>query len=365
MPYINNERTPRVNATDIEILERVMEAFELETGRRLHVQKLGTRIGDQEIDAVVQFGGVEYNVQIKRWVQQANLGALIHQVQQLPGNKLLIADYVNKNLAKRLKEAGVQFLDTAGNAYVNQEDLYLNIRGNDPLVTLTVKDRQHLTTTVPIGKNRDIRPEQHRVTGRAFTPTGLQVVYEITRDPELIDRPYREIAERADVALGTVGWVINDLKGRGIVVNRRGHKHIANMKTLIQAWAEAYPLKLRLKCFVGGFIADDPLWWKEFNIKNYGGQWGGETAAAILTGYLKPQVTTLYVRADYTQAEIAKIIQAARLRRANRETDANVEILHPFWPQNEPDITVHPLVVYADLIATGGAQKPGNRNNDL
>ena len=49
-------------------------------------------------------------------------------------------------------------------------------------------------------------------------------------------------------------------------------------------------------------------------------------------------------------------VQLGQLRKANRPEDANVEILKPFWKVDEPGENVHPIVVYADLIATGNTR---------
>lgn len=43
------------------------------------------------------------------------------QLRRMPSPALLVADYVNPNMAVRLRDAGVQFIDAAGNAYLNQK----------------------------------------------------------------------------------------------------------------------------------------------------------------------------------------------------------------------------------------------------
>lgn len=334
-----------MNETEKEIVQRAAEAINAETGQQLRIVRGGART----IDAVVELNGIEYNAEVKKWVQQANFGALVYQVQNLPGRPLLIADYVNRKLAQRLKDAGIQFVDTAGNAYIKQEGLFINIRGNDPLTILTVKQRRNPPITMPLGVDEAIRPTQQKGTGRAFTPTGLKVVYELILQPNLISRPYREIAEKAGVALGTIGWVLNDLKAQGIVVDRGKDKHLRTLGTLIDAWAEAYPLRLRTKQMVGRFEVEDLLWFKTLDLTDLGAQWGGEIAGAQMTDYLKPAYATIYIRGD-----VAKFVQATRLtRRARTDQGANVELLRPFWLQDGPGDMVHPLVVYADLIATG------------
>lgn len=331
------------------VLDKALEAVQQETGKGLKILKKNLIQGDGKIvDAIVEIAGVQYHVEVKKWTQQANFGALVYQVKDLPGNKLLVADYVNKKLAARLKDAGVQFIDTAGNAYIDQENLYLNIRGNDPMVTLTVNDRNQPATVLPIGKNQEIRPDQRWGTGRAFTPTGLKVVYELILDPELVNKPYRAIADRAGVALGTVGWVLNDLKAKGIVANRGKKQHIRELKLLIETWAEAYPQKLRQKQLLGRFFTHDPRWWKKIGLKNLRVQWGGEVAAAEMTKYLTPQKAIVYLRGD-----LMPLVQKGRMTKVENMGMANVEIYKPFWNRDLPGKTVHPLIVYADLIVTG------------
>jgi hypothetical protein len=331
------------------VLDKALEAVQQETGKRLKMLKKNLIQQDGKIvDAIVEIAGVQYHVEVKKWTQQANFGALVYQVQDLPGNKLLVADYVNKKLAARLKDAGVQFIDTAGNAYIDQDNLYLNIRGNDPVVTLTVNEENRPNTAVPIGMNQEIRPDQRWTTGRAFTPTGLKVVYELILDPDLINRPYRYIADRADVALGTVGWVLNDLTAKGLVANRGKKKTIRELKVLIETWAEAYPQKLRQKQLLGRFFTHDPTWWKKIDLKNLRAQWGGEVAAAEMTNYLRPQKAIIYLRGD-----LIPLMQQGRMTKVENMGGANVEIYKPFWNRDLPGKTVHPLIVYADLIVTG------------
>ena len=76
---------------------------------------------------------------------------------------------------------------------------------------------------------------------------------------------------------------------------------------------------------------------------------GGEVAAAKLTGYLKPGTVTLY--AD--KHRFGEFVVANRLI---KDPQGNIEILERFWPLNndfgEGD-TVHPIIIYADLVAIG------------
>ena len=180
--------------------------------------------------------------------------------------------------------------------------------------------------------------------------------------------------------MGTVGWVINALKA-GQFMNEdssTGERRITNYEKLLDRWVSAWPEKLRYKHLLGRFTVKDPHWWKHTNIQKYEACWGGETAAAIYTKHLKPQVATAYV----PEEQLSKFIRDSRLSKASEREPADgalVYLYSPFWntcAQNDlsdhddlelreeatqrrqknretPLGLANPVLVYADLIATG------------
>lgn len=305
---------------------------------------------------------VEFPVEIKRNLQPANLGALVDQVNRLPGSQpgLLVADFINPRMAERLEEAGVQFLDTAGNAYINRHPVYVLITG---------KKQTRLIDSPDLPQ-----------TNRAFEPKGLLVTFAFLEDPSLAARPYRDIALVSGVAVGTVGWVINALKAGQYLLEDAGtgRRHITNYDRLLDRWVSTWPEKLKHKYLLGKFIAKDPHWWEHTCIQNYGGCWGGETAAAMYTRHLTPQASTAYIAKE----NLAKLVRDSRLSKAKEHIqaeDALVYLYSPFWPNfsSEEHSSSHrqelkeeapgyplansetasrlapPIIVYADLIATG------------
>ncbi len=52
---------------------------------------------------------------------------------------------------------------------------------------------------------------------RAFNASGLKVIFTFLLVPQLVSETYRTIAETSGVLLGTIGWVLNDLKELGYV----------------------------------------------------------------------------------------------------------------------------------------------------
>jgi len=245
------------------------------------------RKGERILDAEITIEGnkkVRYAAEIKKWAQQANFGVIVNLVKQLPGKGMLVADYVDPKMADRLRELEIPYIDTVGNIYINEKPLYILVKTTRPPLN------RYVDTPIRLRTN----PQ-----GRAFNPTGLRVLYQFIVNEKIVNAPYREIADKADVALGAIGWVINDLKQGGYLFQENKKKRrLTNKRKLLDKWVDGYLEKLRPKFFVGRFAAEDPQWWeKNVNkIAKYGAKWGGEIAANILTEYLVPQEITVYAR---------------------------------------------------------------------
>ena len=331
-------------ATEQTILDAAIGAIHREAGLRIDVvtfdvQKDAKRI----IDAIVQIHdyGARLTVKIKKWATQVNVGVIINQIKNLaePDQSLLVADYINPKLGERLKAADIQFLDTAGNAYINQQPVYIYIKGNKPQQAFPAKQRVK--------------------TGRAFQPTGMKVVFAFLREEELVNAPYREIADQAAVALGTVGWVIGDLIAHGFLLEgfNKNQRKLAEFDLLLDQWVEAYPHKLKRKYEIGTFTTGNPDWWETIYPEKFDAEWGGEIAAAKYTNYLNPRNGLIYI----DKTNMADLLQTARLIKVDphKRQDILIDLVEPFWKKatNEGKTKhaglVHPLIAYADLIETG------------
>lgn len=327
-------------ATERDILDAAIDIVGREVGLRLDIVERDVWKEGKHIDAIIEMPetGAQMVVVIKKWATHVNLGAVIDQIKNIakPGHGLLVADYINPNMGERLKEVNIQFLDTAGNAYINQLPVYIYIKGNKPKPDVAA-----------MGKIK---------TGKAFQPTGMKVIFAFLKDRSLINAPYREIAERAQVALGTVGWVISDLVAQGFFFEgvKKNQRELADFDRLLNKWVEVYPYRLKEKHKIGIFTTDNPDWWKTMNLEEFDALWGGEIAAAKYTNYLNPKHAVVYIK----KANMAKFLQAARLRKIiqTEQSDIRIDLIEPFWKQEksiekEKDLA-HPIVVYGDLIET-------------
>ncbi|MEW6666951.1 MAG: type IV toxin-antitoxin system AbiEi family antitoxin [Thermodesulfobacteriota bacterium] len=315
-----------------DILHLAVEKLKETTGFTVEVQH-GINPEDANPVIRIRWQGQEWHfaAEVRRAVTRAMIGAAVQALRRHVVKGIMVVGHVTPQEADLLKETGTPFLDTAGNAYVNEPPLFVFIKGNKPA-------------------------ERHigRPPIRAFRATGLQVAFALLCNPGLENARYREIAKAATVALGTVGWVMQDLKKMGNLIDmgRRGRR-LAKKEKLLERWVTAYAEQLRPKRLLGRFKAANADWWKEAQLPAAEAHWGGEIAAAKLTGHLKPQTVTIY--AD----ELKALAQWLIRNRIRQDPDGDIEIIRKFWKfetHGEHPALTPPILIYADLLATGDAR---------
>ena len=321
-----NNKHNRMAENEATLLRLAMDALKAIAPLEYAIELVHEPGYDYIVQATVFGKELYWCVEVKnRLTKATEIQALINQ-DKVPHPLLLATEYVTPEAAARLHDGSIQFIDMVGNAFINQPPLFIFIKGNKPNKEETVA-----------------------LVARLFKGVGLKIVYLLLCRPELADRPYRELSDMADVALGTVNGTVTELIQKGFILDMgKNGKKLLDTKTLCERWVAAYPDNLKPKLLLGRFRGDGD-WWKDAQLDPACAQWGGEVAAAKLTGYLKPGTVTLY--ADRNR--LAELVIKNRLK---KDPHGNVEIVERFWPPGkgfgEGD-TVHPILVYADLLAIG------------
>ncbi len=296
------------------------------------LQNAQTLSADARVDFAVGKGIHHYAVEIKGHVDR--LAALGHVKQQLARHgtrALLYAPYITATLARKCRELELEFLDTAGNVYLNLPGIRIYITGEKPAQS----------AVMPFAKTS------------GGTATALRVIFALLCKPELLNAPYREIVATAGVAMGAVGRVISDLDERGYIAGggKRSRAFVERAR-LFEEWVAYFPVRLRPKLNTRRFRAENAAWWQSADLRPYGAYWSGEVAAEKLTRYLKPNYCALYIKPEQAQQALPKLVAAYRLR---ADAGGDIEIRDAFWclPDDpaRPDVAP-PMLVYADLVAT-------------
>lgn len=294
----------------------------------------------QRADALIQFdnNNAQLVAELKKWAAHGNTATTIEELKEIAGGheKILIGDFINDEMGARLREEGINYLDKAGNAYLDLPPIYVLIQG---------KKR----------KDKLIMPR----TSRAFTHTGLKVIFALLAKPDLLNANYREIANQANVSLGTIGWVLRDLKDQGFTLEDKGKREWQDQTRLLKKWVEEYP-KLKTKNFLGSYFSSDLDWWKKVELKKYGAVLGGEIAAIAYTDHTEPNVATIYV-GPHQQGYLQRELRMVKAGGVYDKFTPNVEVYSHFWGDIQStfpfDHLTHPLITYADLMDTWDSDK--------
>lgn len=331
-----------IDNSEQSILNRALDALGRTTG--IHCQVIERELRNAQGDRAAIILEIEANGQrhpyvaeIRRVDRFATLRDVKNQYAQhgQAYQPLLVAPRITTEAAEKCHELDLQFIDATGNAYLRGPGLYVLVKGQRPI------EREDF---LPIGQEGK----------RAGTATHLRIIFALLCKPELLNAPYRDIVQVAGVALGTIGWVFNDLADRGFTTEgkRKGGRAMLERKKLIDEWITTYPITLRPKLKPRRFKAAKPDWWKALDITKYGAQWGAEVAAEKLTGHLRPNTVTIYLHKEKDRQELTRLVAENRLR---PDTGGDIEILDAFWVFDDEQAmiqTVPPLLACADLIAT-------------
>jgi hypothetical protein len=317
-----------------DILKQAIEAFQKETNFKIAFGHKEILQGDKGLDAILRIDIQDKTIEYRVEIRTTNITAtqLIHlmltnreRLGDRRPKKLYIIRYVTPQMAKNLKKANVHFIDTVGNAYICNLPTFIFIHGNKPQPGVT------------------FMPEE-KILARA----GSQAIFALLCERELCSQPYRNTAEKAQIALGAVAKIMKGLAAQGFLVKADNMRRLIRKKELFDKWMVAYAEKLRPKKFIGRYKAANPDFWQQVEIDRFDAQWGGEVAAYRLTRHLKPEIVTIY-----TRKPINNLVLDLKLR---QDKNGDVELRERFWKRENPELDktmVPPLLVYADLLAAG------------
>ncbi|MDZ7718421.1 MAG: type IV toxin-antitoxin system AbiEi family antitoxin [Balneolaceae bacterium] len=285
-----------------------------------HPYKKNNKILDGVLELWYEDQNVRFDAIVKKELRTYQVEQLIQQAGNYK-NLMVIAYKLFPGLKKKLKGHRINYLEANGNLFVNAENLLLFLDGDKKL------------------------NKTDKTGNRAFTPTGLKVLFEFLRDKRLINQTQREIAEKAGVALGNIPKVLQGLMDTGQIYKLDKKKYaFHDRKELLQQWIREYHNTLKPTLEMGRYTAKRTEDWKEIPLNLTKTVWGGEPAADLLTNYLKPGVLTLYTE------ETKKDLMVNYGLMPDKE--GNLFAYQKFWKNDETDNTAPPILVYADLIMT-------------
>ncbi len=271
----------------------------------------------------------EYLVQsllviVQTWAPQKDLNTLISQIKSLPGKAILFADFVNPVMAEKLRKRSIAFVDCAGNLSIKNHSFNEYVKGK---------------------KLSKLRSQ--RVRGRAFNPAGLKLIFALFNQPRFLNSSYRDISNKVNIALGSVGPVMDDLYSSGYILDD-GERRLVNKKRLFERWVDGYLEKLRPKQILTCYTSEDKNWWKNAEPQKFHGLWGGEVIIARPTPFMIPEIITLYFSSETKHKDFAEHYGL------KQDDEGEICVYKSFWSpiyagDNNID-GINPMIIYADIV---------------
>lgn len=287
---------------------------------------------DARIEIGSDRGTSHYIAEAKPSVTTTTLPAVLAQLRRtsaafnLP--PLLVAPYLTPAVTERLLEERIEFVDGAGNVFIDGPAGYVLILGRGST--------------------------SKRDTG-GFTEKDLHLIFAFLARPSLRTAPYREIQRCTGVSLGQISKTVASLEAAHHVFRSSDRTLVfRDPRRLLERWEIGYLETLRPKLLLWtGRLGPNAT------VQDIGDQLrsggvhmvGGEYAAAELTRYLRPETLTIHMLDENVQQVVAD------LRIPRTDQNANAFLLRRFAPpldvapESGHGALAHPILVRAELLA--------------
>lgn len=286
-----------------------------------------------DYDAIATIDNAQFVVIAKSEIRSSNKGIVISEIDNLKKRTrkpiIAIAKFIARDIAKDFKEKGINYIDRAGNAFINKGKLLIYITGQKTEKTTSSNQ------------------------SRAFQESGIKLIFQLLIQPEDLQLSYRSLADKTGIALGSVSTIMKELEDLRFVVKAKKRRYLKNKKELLERWILAFNDVLRPRLLKKRFRfsnKEDYNKWQHLPINVQEGRnlWGGEPGASIITKQLQPQNFTIYTdRGWQSIAAELKLIP---------DNEGDIEILAIFWKEEEVITNqniVPALIILAELMSSG------------
>jgi len=210
--------TPRItNRQAVQAFRRVLEAF-ADAEIDVDEQTVGCRTCD--LSGHLRLGEIRLPLRIQVEAQPSSraIGQMALSAARDEGLWVLVAPYVGPHLAKAAREAGVGYVDLAGNAFLHWGALHLSVEGQQP------------------------PPRPVDATVSLYSPKASRVVRIMLYEPECRWRQ-DEIIRATNVSPGYVSQIIAELIETGLAEIRGRLVGLLDPGHLLDLWAARYDLR--------------------------------------------------------------------------------------------------------------------------
>jgi len=262
-----------------------------------------------------------FHAEVKREVRPQHIESILRKKAQFGDDLIVIAEKLFPKAKAELRELCIPYLEANGNLFIKRNGTLIWIDANPPL-----------------------RIKQ-QTGNRAFTKTGLKVLFHFLLDQSLVNYPQRKIAVDTGVSLGNIPQIIRGLKETGYLLQLNKDSYVwEDRPKLLDRWIADYETILRPTLLLGRFTFNGD--YSDIRFITNQTVWGGEFAADRLTNHLRPEEFTIYTKE--TKQELI------RNYKFMPKDDGEFFAYQWFWENHPFRENIAPyLLIYADLMIKG------------
>jgi hypothetical protein len=297
--------------------------------------------GEREVDALVTLRTprrtFKLALEVKRtFLDRGATSGLIAEHLRLQRERrlplLLAARYVPRPTGERLVEAGVNFVDRAGN-------IHLRLGEDHNVLVLGRRDPQ----PAPIAR----RP----------SPALIQLLFALLADPASAGWPVRALAEAAGIGRTAAATARQRLVAEKVLQHQRRTYHVVDRKRLADQFVDGYDRILRSHLLIGQFRAPERS--PELLLEHFGRLAKRADLVWAVTGGQAAYTLQHFYRDD--QIQVFSTTPSSELLRELRlvpDREGPIVLLRAFsrscaWRQVGDIWVAHPWLVYAELLHHG------------
>ena len=188
-----------------EVIYKALDTLEKNTRIKGKWVAFDRKETDGQLILIVDNQKTKHYVQIKNELRNHQLQPIL-AINQKYAPIMVVATHLFPKIKEELRQNNIGYLEANGNIYLKIKETILWIDTNKPIDT------------------------DNKKSTRAFTKTGLKVVFQFLVDENWVNKPYRKIAEQTGTGIGNITNIILGLKQDGFLIPIAKNEYKLNNK---------------------------------------------------------------------------------------------------------------------------------------
>ncbi len=293
-------------------------------------QRQNNKFIDGKISLEIGNKRVTKSYQIKKMITQSTINNLLDKRDILTNlsdaysSYVVLTDYLSRNVSLKLKNENINFIDTSGNIFITDKDVFIYYYDKSKRKILPEKDE--------LGSKKNI-----------------ELLFYFLNNRKILNNPYRNISEITGVSLGKISNTFKTLKNKKFLIKKNNKRQLIRKDELLDKWIKNYNNILKDNLYINTYrtklnkINSELL--KNSNLNNT--YISSEYGIKYFSNKVRPK--NLYL---YTKDKLENVIKSFKLI---PDSNGNIKLFSLFWNDEyavNPDYKylVPFLILYADLL---------------